>query len=85
MLLYLSASLHSVPLDPQQSLSGADQTDDVQPEEAAKPKKRYGPKRSETPAAAPARRQGDSAGDQGTKNSRKPKGKAACKKKSKPE
>ena len=64
---------------------GADQTDDVQPKEAAEPKKRYGTKRSELPAAAPVRRQRDSAGDQGTQNARKPKGKAACKKKSKPE
>ena len=59
---------------------GADQTDDAQPEEAAEPKKRYGAKRSEPPAAAPVRRQRASAGDQGTQNSRKPKGKAACKK-----
>ena len=64
---------------------GADQTDDVQPKEAAEPKRRYGPKRSEPAAAAPVRRQRDSAGDQGTQNARKPKGKAACKKKSKPE
>ena len=85
MLLYLSASLHSVPLDPQQSLSGADQTDDVQPKEAAEPKRRYGPKRSEPPAPAPVRRQRDSAGDQGTQTARKPRGKAACKKKPKPE
>ena len=63
---------------------GADQTDDVQPEEIAKPK-RYVPKRPESAAAAPVRRRRDSAGDQGTHNSRKPKGKAACKKKSKPE
>ena len=64
---------------------GADQTDDVQPKEAAEPKKRYGTKRSELPAAAPVRRQRDSAGDQRAQNARKPKGKAACKKKSKPE
>ena len=67
------------------SHDGADQTDDVQPKEAAEPKRRYGPKRSEPAAAAPVRRQRDSAGDQGTQNARKPKGKAACKKKSKPE
>ena len=59
---------------------GADQTDDVQPEEAAKPKKCYGPKRSEPPAAAPVRRQRDSVGDQGLQKAKKPNGKAACKK-----
>ena len=64
---------------------GADQTDDVQPREAAQPKRRYGPKRSELAAAAPVRRQRDSAGDQGTQTARKPRGKAACKKKPKPE
>ena len=64
---------------------GADQTDDVQPKEAAQPKRRYGPKRSEPAAAAPVRRQRDSAGDQGTQNAGKPKRKAACEKKSKPE
>ena len=53
--------------------------------EAAEPKKPYGPKRSEPPAAAPVRRQRGLAGDQGTQKARKPKGKAACKKKSKPE
>ena len=63
---------------------GADQTDDVQPKEAAEPKRRYGPKRSEPAAAAPVRRQRDSAGDQGAQNSRKPKGREACKNKSKP-
>ena len=56
----------------------------MQPEEAAKPKKCYGPKRSEPPAAAPVRRQRDSAGDQGTRKAKKPNGKAAHKKKSKP-
>ena len=64
---------------------GTDQTDNVQPEEAAKPKKRYEPKRAEPPAAAPARRQRGPAGDQGTQKAKKPKGKAACKKKAKPE
>ena len=64
---------------------GADQMDDVQPEEAAEPKKRYGPKISERRAAAPVRRQRVSAGDRGTQTARKPQGKAACKKKSKPE
>ena len=64
---------------------GADQTDDVQPEEAAKPQKRYVPKRAEPAAAAPVRRRKDSAGDQGTQKAKKPKGKAACKKKAKPE
>ena len=48
--------------------------------EAAEPKKPYGPKRSEPPAAAPVRRQRGLAGDQGTQKARKPKGKAACKK-----
>ena len=52
---------------------------------SAEPKKRYGPKRSEPPAAAPVRGQRNSAADQGTQNARKPKGKAACKKKSKPD
>ena len=47
--------------------------------EDAEPKKRYGPKRSEPPAAAPVRRQRDSTGDPGKQNARKPKGKAACK------
>ena len=37
------------------------------------------------PAAAPVRRQRDSAGDQGTQKAKKPKGKAACMKNSKPE
>ena len=60
-------------------------TDDVQPEEAAGPKKRHGPIKAEPPAAAPVRRQTDSAGDQGTQNAGKPKRKAACEKKSKPE
>ena len=64
---------------------GADQTDDVQPEEAAKPQKRYVPKRAEPAAAAPVRRRSDSAGDPGTQKAKKPKGKAACKKKAKPE
>ena len=48
--------------------------------EDAEPKKRYGPKRSEPPAAAPVRRQRDSTGDPGKQNARKPKGKAECKK-----
>ena len=47
----------------------------------AAPLKRYGPKKRETLAAAPGRRQRASAGDQGTQSARKPKGKAACKKK----
>ena len=47
---------------------GADQTDDVQPKEAAEPKRRYGPKISEPTAAEPVRRQRDSAlpGSRGT-------------------
>ena len=53
------------------------------PEETAEPKKRFGPKRSEPPAAAPVRRQRDSAGDQVTQKAKKPKGEATCKKKSK--
>ena len=61
-----------------------DGDDDVDQPEAAEPKKRYETKRLESPAAAPVRRQRDSAGDQGTQNSRKPKGEAACKKKPKP-
>jgi len=64
---------------------GADQTDDVHPEEAAKPQKRYVPKRAEPAAAAPVRRRRDSAGDPGTQKAKKPNGKAACKKKAKPE
>ena len=64
---------------------GADQTDDVQTEEAAKPKKRYKPKRAEPAGAAPVRRRRDSAGDPGTQKAKKPNGKAACKKKAKPE
>ena len=64
---------------------GADQTDDVQPEEAAKPQKRYVPNRAEPAAAAPVRRRRDSAGDPGTQKAKKPNGKAACKKKAKPE
>ena len=64
---------------------GADQTDDVQPEEAAEQNKRYGPKKSDPRAAAPVRRQRGLAGDQGTQKAKKPKGKAACKKKSKPD
>ena len=46
--------------------AGAEQTDDVQPEEAAKPQKRYVPKRAEPAAAAPVRRRSDSVGDPGT-------------------
>ena len=64
---------------------GVDQTDDVQPVDAAKPQKRYVPMRAEPAAAAPVRRRSDSVGDQGTQKAKKPKGKAACKKKSKPE
>ena len=59
--------------------------DDVQPVEAAKPQKRYVPKRAEPAAAAPVRRRRDSAGDPGTQKAKKPNGKAACKKKAKPE
>ena len=62
---------------------GADQPDDVQPEDAAEPRKHYGPKRSEPRTAAPVRRQRDSAGDQVTQKAKKPKGEATCKKKSK--
>ena len=51
----------------------------------AEPLKRYGPKKRETLAAAPGRRQRASAGDQGTQSARKPNGKAACKNKLKPE
>ena len=46
---------------------------------------RYEPKNTEPPTAAPGRRQRASAGDQGTQKARKPSGKAACNKKSKPE
>ena len=56
-----------------------------QPVDAAKPQKRYVPKRAEPAAAAPVRRRRDSAGDPGTQKAKKPKGKAACKKKAKPE
>ena len=45
----------------------------------------YVPMRAEPAAAAPVRRRSDSVGDQGTQKAKKPKGKAACKKKSKPE
>ena len=45
----------------------------------------YVPKRAEPAAAAPVRRRRDSAGDPGTQKAKKPKGKAACKKKAKPE
>ena len=44
----------------------------------------YVPKRAEPAAAAPVRRRRDSAGDPGTQKAKKPKGKAACKKKAKP-
>ena len=62
-----------------------DLPDDVDQPEAAEQKKRYGPKKAEPPAVAPVRRQRDSAADQGTQNTRKPRSKAACEKKSKPE
>ena len=52
---------------------GADQTDDVQPVEAAKPQKRYVPMRAEPAAAAPVRRRSDSVGDQGTQKAKEAK------------
>ena len=81
-LFFFQASPFSIDTEEEE---GADQTDDVHPEEAAKPQKRYVPKRAEPAAAAPVRRRRDSAGDPGTQKAKKPNGKAACKKKAKPE
>ena len=71
-------------LGPKPVYISADATD-VGALDAAKPQKRYVPKRAEPAAAAPVRRRRDSAGDPGTQKAKKPTGKAACKKKAKPE